>query len=191
MSRLATAVALSLSLLGCDATSRAMRPTGHVAIVGARDAATIVFVRPSGWKGEDRTTILDEHGRFLGDSLARSYFAVRVPPGENLFVSCSSNTAALRAVVAPGRIYFVEVSPKPGFFGTRFSLVAVHPGAPSWKLLDSWITESTAYVPDESAGQAMSRAHGDEACVREARAVLDGYSESDLRARTLLPDEGR
>jgi hypothetical protein len=193
MTRIATFIALTLSLwlFACNATSTAMRPIGHVAVVGAPDAATIVFVRPSGWKGEDRTTILDEHGRFLGDSLASSYFAVRVPPGENVFVSCSSNTAALRAIVAPKKIYFVEVSPRLGLFATRFALLAVHPGAPSGKRLDRWMTESAAYVPDEQAGQAMSRAHGNEGCFRRARAVLDDYSEADLRARTLLPDDGR
>jgi hypothetical protein len=178
----------ALLMTACNATSTSMHHAGHGAIVGAPNAATVVFVRPSEYKGEDKTTILDSHGRFLGDSLAGSYFAVRVAPGRNVFVSCAANTSALEANLTAGRIYFVEVSVKPGFMHTRFHLLAVRPGAPSWKKLDTWMTESAAFLPDEQAGQ---RGLSSTACARGAPELLDDYSPDERRARTLGPRDGR
>ncbi len=165
-----------------------MHLAGHGAIVGAPDAATVVFVRPSEYKGETTTTILDSRGRFLGDALAGAYFAVRVAPGRNVFVSCAANTSALEADLAPGRIYFVEVSANTGFMHTRFHLLAIRPDTPSWKQLDRWMIESSAYLPDERAGQ---RALSSTACARRGAETLDDYSPGDRRARTLTPADGR
>jgi hypothetical protein len=181
-------VSCALPTSACNATSTSMHLGGHGAIVGAPDAATVVFVRPSEYKGENKTTILDSHGRFLGDALAASYFVVRVAPGRSVFVSCATNRSALQADLAAGRIYFVEVSVKPGFLHTRFHLLAIRPDTPSWTKLDTWMTESTAYMPDERAGQ---RGLSSMACAQSAPDLLDDYSPDERRARTLTPADGR
>jgi hypothetical protein len=191
----AFAIAVCLTTFGCDVPSRVMDPVSHLPIRGASDAATVVFVRPSGFKSEDLTTVIDGHGRFLGEALAQAYFAVRLPPGENVLVSCASNTSVLRATLSPGKIYFVEISSKPGFLSTHFHLLAIRPDTRSWSRLDRWMTESAALVPNELAGQralaSSSRADEVARCLRGHREELDGYGPDELRARTLGPDDGR
>lgn len=186
--------ALVLGMLGCNATSTSMVRTSHFAILGARDAATVVFVRPSSYKGEITATITDARGRFLGDSLAESYFVVRVPPGENVFISCTENTSALRATLAPGKIYFVEVASKYALFGARIHLLAIGPTSRAWRNLDTWMTESVAYATDEPAGQAVlaARPRGMLAdCIARGEDRLRAYSAEELDARTLGPGDGR
>ena len=188
-------LAVAVSTVGCNAKSPLMVPTSHFPIRGSSDAATLVIVRPSGFKGEDLTTIIDGHGRFLGEGIAQAYFAVRLPPGENVLVSCASNTSVLKATLSPGRIYFVEISSELGFLTTYFHLLAIRPGRESWSRLDRWMTASAAFVPDEPAGQrtlaSSSRADQIAQCLRRVRLELEAYGPEELRAHTLGPDDGR
>ncbi|AKU95356.1 hypothetical protein AKJ09_02020 [Labilithrix luteola] len=190
------ALVLLLTGSGCSATSKYMTPSpaGPASLAAAGDMATVVFIRPSGFAGSQRATVLDGQGRFLGDSLPESYFAVKVPPGEHVFISWAENTGALRATLAAGKVYFVEVSPKMGAFSARVHLLAITPRASSWKKLDEWIAESKAYVPDEVHGQAYlaSRKNDVAERIRRANEALNkDYSRDELDERTLLPTDSR
>src|SRR5262249_19140836 len=86
----------ALALLGCSASSKYMiEPHGLVNLQPPFDKAVVVFVRPSGFARAMSTTILEDNGRFLGDSLPESYFAVLEPPGPHVFIAWAENTAAL------------------------------------------------------------------------------------------------
>lgn len=184
---------IATSAMGCSATSKYMTPAGHAPIAGAPDAATVVFVRPSGYAGNIRATILDNKGRFLGDSLPSSYFAVKVPPGEHVFISWAENTGALRANLAAGKIYFIEVAPKMGALSARVHLLAITPRSSSWKKLDEWMSESHAYVPDEPRGQGYltSRDRDVAERIRRGNEALGSYTRDEISERTLTPEDGR
>src|SRR4051812_454101 len=95
---------LALAVTGCTASSKYMRelPPGS-APQPSPEAATVIFVRHSGLGGAIRTTIIDEHGDFVGDSLAHAAFARKYPPGRHLFVAWAENTDVLQADLAAGK----------------------------------------------------------------------------------------
>jgi hypothetical protein len=184
---------LALALAGC-ASSEYMHevPPGR-AIAAAPDRATVVFVRPSGFGFAIKTTILDEHGGFVGESLPQSQFAVSLPPGKHLFIAWAENTGALQADLAPGKTYYVEVSPKMGALSARVHLLAIAPRTKSWEKLSEWLRESKAYDPDQTAGQAyLASRQGDvQERLRRANDAIASYDASELADRTLNPGDGR
>src|SRR4051794_19585435 len=94
---LATAAVAAAALTGCTFAAPHMRPAASRAIVADPAAATVVFVRPSFLGAAITSVIATSQGRFLGESQAKSYFVVKLPPGEHLLVSWSESTPALRA----------------------------------------------------------------------------------------------
>jgi hypothetical protein len=187
-------VFLALGNAGCTASSKYMlqAPKGS-GIQRSPDMATVVFVRPSGYAAAVKTTILDTHGRFLGDALPSAYFAVKVPPGQHVFLSWAENTAALRATLEANKIYFVEVSSKMGAFSPRMHLLAIAPRKESWSKLDSWLGDCEAYSVDERAGQAYLRERTADTTERIERAkeALTKYSAEELDDRTILASDAR
>lgn len=184
---------LAIASTGCTASSKYMLQAPKGPIERSAEMATVVFVRPSSYASAMRTTILDARGRFLGDSLGSSYFAVKVPPGEHVFIAWAENTAALRATLAPQRVYFVEVSSKMGAFSARMHLLAIAPRKKSWQKVDKWLAESDAYTVDEAAGQAYLRGRAEDTSERIERAkeTLTKYDASELDDRTLTANDGR
>ena len=98
--------ALLAGASGCTATSNYMiQPQMPVPLVAPPDAALVVFLRPSGYGSAVATTILDDRGAFLGDSIGGTEFAVALPPGQHVFLAWAENTAPLRAELLPSRVY--------------------------------------------------------------------------------------
>ena len=192
---LATMVVGGLALLstGCTATSDYMyEANAPQALMATPADAVVVFVRPSGFARAMGTTILDGRGRFLGDSLPETYFAVHMPPGEHVFIAWAENTAALRASLLPGRTYYVEVAPKMGALSARMHLLAITPRAESWGQLQGWMAESQQIIPNERAGQAYLASRRDDVAERLHRAseILREYDAGELAERTLSPGDG-
>src|SRR5262245_778849 len=184
--------ALAVATIGCRARSDLMRPGVPAAISAAPDAATVVFVRPSGFAGGIVTTILDGRGRFLGDSEAESHFVVRLPPGDHVFVSWSEGTPALKASLGAGRVYFVEVAPKVGAWSARVQLLALTPRSENWAAVPGWLRETKLLVADEAAARARMAERADDLqdALRSGVEELRGYDREDLAARTLRAEDG-
>jgi hypothetical protein len=180
-------------LVGCTATSKYMRPvTGAAPLQAPRGQALVVFVRPSSFGGAVKFTVLESDGRFLGDSLPSSHFGVAVPPGQHVFLVWAENTAALKADLVGGRVYYVEVSATLGFGSARAHLLAIHPGTEKWNKLSGWLAETKRLQPDIAAGQAYldSRAADRADRIRRAMENLSEYDQSELAERTLGPGDG-
>ncbi len=118
-----------------------------------RDAAVLVFVRPSGAAPLAMPAIVDERGRYLGTTVAASYFAATLPPGDHTFALCTTDGAVLRAHLAPGKRYFVEVTVSQ-LFTTTGRLAPIRPRSEHWGDLTRWYVEKKHLVADEAAGQA-------------------------------------
>ncbi|WP_394835405.1 DUF2846 domain-containing protein [Pendulispora rubella] len=178
--------------VGCSAHSDYMQ-AGTPPAPPTAEAATVVFIRPSGYAGGQLMTVLDANGRFLGDSLPKSYFSVKVPPGEHVFVVWGENTGALRANVVGGKTYYVEVSTKLGMMSARVHLLALTPRHENWKELPEWLKESKPLSPNEAAGQAYlaKRQEAAQERIRRAREILTEYDANELAARTILPQDGQ
>ena len=89
---------------GCASSVRNMAEvTPAQRLVAPGDQALVVFVRPSKYAYGVSANILDEQGRFLGDTPAKGHFAVALPPGRHMLVVWAENTDALDVELAPGR----------------------------------------------------------------------------------------
>jgi hypothetical protein len=159
----------------------------------AADQATVVFVRPSSFGGGLKQTILDGKGRFLGEALPSSRFSVTLPPGEHTFIVWAENTSAVKANLAAGKIYFVEVSLSMGALSARADLVPVKPGSEAWGKLEGWLADTDAFDPDASGGQAYlaGRKEDVDERIKRAREHLANYDAEDLTAHTLGPQDGK
>ena len=191
----AATVLVSAALGGCNTgtspymTAAPPSPTADV----ATDTATVVFVRPSQFGGADRVTIMDGKGRFLGDTLPGTYFAVKMPAGEHVFVSWGENTSAIKATVAAGKTYYVEAY-GPGGSGTpRLALRAVTLNSPSWGQVDGWLANGRPLAPDEAKGQAylQAEAAGVASAIARGNKVMADCSPTQLPEHTLSAEDGK
>jgi hypothetical protein len=130
--------------------------------------------------------ISDGRGRFLGDALPASWFEVRLEPGYHLFVASGENTAALRAWLAPGRTYFVEVASRMGWFSPRVQLLAIAPRFERWQEREAWIARSEGHI---TVSRTMEPEDLRDLARRGAERIAD-YAPSELDERTLLPSDG-
>ncbi|HEY4106463.1 MAG TPA: hypothetical protein VGM44_21330 [Polyangiaceae bacterium] len=191
--RVGVVLALGVLAAGCTATSQYMHaPSAPVPTIAPPNAAVVVFLRPSHYGEGVLTTILDDRGAFMGDSIGGTEFSVILPPGPHVFLSWAENTAPLQATLLPGRVYYVEVSPRMGFWSTRVQLLAITPRSESWKEVDEWMRECSQLVPDAAAGQAYlnGRAAGVAERIRRARERLGGLEADERNERTLNPEDG-
>jgi hypothetical protein len=178
---------------GCRASSDYMRPGSAMPVTRDPGAATVIFIRPSSSASGQQFTVLDSRGRFLGDALAETYFPVKVPPGEHIFLVWGENTAAVRANVAPGKFYYIEVAPRMGLFSARVQLLAITPRSKSWKDLLTWMHDSEMMMPIEPAGQyyLQSRQEDTAERIRRAQKILTEYDAEELEERTIRPEDGQ
>jgi hypothetical protein len=142
------ALAYSVALLlaaGCGGSPSMVEVAVPLPNLPRPGTAMVVFVQPSSYAEQDRFPIFDHAGQFLGDSLPVSWFAAELAPGEYAFFAEGENTAAARAALAADRTYFIEVSPKAGWFRRRVHLLPITPRAATWDLREEWLAESRGH----------------------------------------------
>lgn len=183
---------LSLATLGCGVSSKYMTKLEVPQAVAVDPAtATVVFIRPSSYGGGAKHVILDSKGRFLGECWGETYFVVKVPAGEHMFISWGEGTPALKATVEAGKVYYVEVGVTMGAWSARARLFAMGPQRENWAELPEWLQNSTMLAPNEAAGQAYVQ--GDEDTAEVIQKGVKNYAEYDAEAiqkRTLLAADG-
>jgi hypothetical protein len=184
--------ALGLALAGCAGSSQYMKEVmAPQPITAPADRASVVFVRPSGLGFAVNYTIVDHHGQWVGDSVAESQFAVTLPPGEYLFVAWAGNTAALKATLAPGRVYYVEVIPVMGAFVPMMKLEALTPRHSDWPNVPKWLKETKTLEPLPAGAASIQAKQADVLeHVASARENWQGYSAEEKQERTLRPEDG-
>ena len=180
---------------GCGtATSPYMRPmAGPEPTAAPPNKARVVFVRPSGGARGVLFTIIDERGYFLGDSTAGGRFSVFLDPGDHYFIVWTETTETVKASLAPGRTYFVEVRPKIGMWKARASLWAVNRQSGLMQSIPSYLADTTVTTPDFAAGQAYLNSLGNELpnAAKEGIETYNGYSPDEKGDVTLLPEDGQ
>ena len=181
-----------LAAMGCAGSSDYMADVKSPAALAApADKAGVVFVRPSGLGFAINFAVLDQNGTWIGDAVAKAHFAVMLPPGDYMFVGWAENTAALKATVAAGRLYYVQVVPTMGFGSAHVRLEALTPRSADWSQLNTWLGE-TKRLESLPAGVAHIQERHEDAMKRvaSARENWDGYSAEDKELRTLRVGDG-
>ena len=158
---------------------------------GPEDRARVVFMRPSHFNHVEKLLIVDGAGRYLGDSLAESYFTADVEPGTQMFVGVGAKAAPVDAMLEAGKTYYVLVRPHAHM--TRRTTFELLRALPERDPIDTWLRESTRYEADTAAGQAWldSKDHQLQPRLLEASKRLWHMQESKRRQRTLLAADGR
>lgn len=200
--RLLTALASGAALFalgsaGCEVKSPYMMVLDPKQAFGpSKDMATVVFLRPDNNEAGQLVTIVDEHHGFVGDSLAQTYFAVKLPPGGRNFYTLSrdAGTDALRTDLAAGRVYFVYISlgtDRSGA-GQAANLSALTPRAREWPLLSTWLAKSKqlAVAPASGTLEGTSRYPDIDARINNATAAMRVASPAELELRTIRPEDG-
>lgn len=192
MVRRALLLVFALFALASCASSRMVQVAAPQSIGPLAEQAVIVFVRPSSFGAALTPTILSSDGRFLGDADPSSHFAVAVPPGEHFFLVWGENTGPLRARVQKGRVYYVEVSMKPGWWTARVHLLAITPRTEQWHRVRDWLAETKQTVPRGAEGQAYldGRASDVAERIKRAKEAFAGMDPEEQEARTLYPNDG-
>jgi len=191
--RRARLLLLAVFAAGCAARSSYMVETTVTSaqIQPSAEMAVVTFIRPSRYALLMSPAILDENAHFLGACEARSRFSVAMRPGHHVFVVWAENADAIVADLAPGKHYFVEVSPTEGWTSARVHLIALTPHGKKWRGLAGWLRRTTTLVPS-AAGETYIESRKDAARERVRRAMehLRDYDAVDLEKRTLHPDDG-
>jgi hypothetical protein len=168
-------------------------PPPHDPLKPLPGTAVVVFIRPSLLAGDVKLTVMDQNGRFLGQSQARSHFAVPVAPGKRVFMIHDKNVAALQAELVAGKTYFVEVAVQPGSTATpEAQLLAITPRSASWNERETWLNATDRLQSDFASGQAWveARAQDTPRKLKKGLERLAKYSKSELAERTLQPGDG-
>lgn len=193
-SRLALSAA-ALLLGGCIASTEAMQPLDRpLDLQPTPERATVVFIRPSIGARETIITIVDEAGRYLGDSSANGCFAARVLPGEHTFIGFADNLGIIDASLEAGLTYFVQIAVPVGALSPRVRLFPIKKESPDMRAVDEWLAECHPFAIDAAKGQARLDADPDlnlEQKLRDAKEALRRYSQDELDARTLERHDGR
>ena len=189
MSKLFSVCMLAVPLLsGCAASSEAMGEIGYAQLPRPRPGyALVVFVRPSGFAAGDLYHVFSDRYGFLGDAQAETWFSAEIPAGQHVFCASGGGVSALRASQAPGRSYFVEVSSRYGFWGSRVHLVAIAPRFDNWASREQWLSENEAYVLVDRAAVDHDNIAS---VIGECQKRLGDYSSDELDQRTLGPGDG-
>jgi hypothetical protein len=140
----------ALALGGCAGHSDFMIkvPQGTAAIAPTSNNATVVFIRDSGIGFAVNFSIIDNAGNLLGDSVAKTHFALQLPPGRYFFFARGGeNTDAVQADVAPGHLYYVRVVPHLGVWLARVELDPVKPSDKEWRSLPAWLAQTERLTP--------------------------------------------
>lgn len=183
---------VALHCVGCGGSSKFMAKVPTTASISApADKASVVFVRPSGLGFLVKMSILDQQARWLGDAVAKAHFAVELPPGEYMFVGWAENTAALKATLAPGKVYYVKVEPKMGLGSARVDLEALTARHPEWAEVQGWLGTTKRLMPLPTGVAYIEKRRRDaDKRVRSARENWNEYTPADKDLRTLRPEDG-
>ena len=127
-------------------------------------SAVITFLRYENVFKDHRYDVWDDTG-YLGTLVGNQYFSVRVTPGAHTFIAKAQNYAVLKADVAVGKHYYVEMVPDMLGFQPLVRLLPVDPDKDGKKIkgirkltqlaLNASALEAPAVKPRIQAGSAL------------------------------------
>ncbi|QWP77293.1 hypothetical protein J5226_02480 [Lysobacter sp. K5869] len=128
--------------------------------------ALLVFVRAAFVGGGIASTVYDapdDATRFLGALIFKQKMAVQMEPGEHRLMVVSENADFVDVKLDADKTYYLLVSPRPGVWKARFSLLPIHNRADAkYNLLGEdfkkWM-EKTEYVTPTPAAAAWYEEH--------------------------------
>lgn len=193
--------ALVLALIASPAFARAgfMAPAVDQAPKPAEGKAMVVFMRPSMYGGAIASTVYeasDTATTFLGGVDPHQKLAYQVDPGFHRFMVVAENADFVDANLEAGKTYYVLVSPRPGLWKARFSLIPILPREDAgYSTLKPDFTQwqaKTTFVEPTPAAQGWYEQH--KADIEEKKAsYLEKWNRmapNDKAELTIAPTDG-
>lgn len=184
----------SLSFFACEATTDYMFKSDKPAAMKlSSQKSRVIFIRPGRWGKNAAPAIIDQNGKYLGESLHNSYFISEFNPGNYIFTAWWAKTNSIKATLKAGKTYYVKVYVIPGGREGQFNLFPVKKGSPEWKAKEKWMTDNPYYIPDLAGGQKMLDKTGKSSInsmIEKGKKSFDEYSDKEKARRSLLPEDG-
>lgn len=190
---------LGLAVGGAQARSKKMVEAEEQAPTPAADKAMVVSLRNSFVGSAIQSSIyeVDESGqRFLGIVSNKTRIAIEVEPGAHRFLVIAENADFLESNLLAGKTYYVLISPRPGAWKTRFSLLPIRSDASAKHNVHSkdfakWMKKTTRVEIGPEAEAWYSK---NAASVAEKRSEYlekwNAQPESHRAELTLRPEDG-
>lgn len=183
---------------GCASTKMTVKSDQQVA-APASDSAQIVFMRSSFVGSAIQASIFDVTSGdpiFIGILSNATKLAYEVQPGEHVFMVVSEAADFMEANMLGGKTYFAMVTPRMGAWKARFSMYPVRNGGPgefqySSERFQDWLSE-TKFVVNTPESESWFEENLSSIKTKQADywKVWKEKTESDLKERTLNPDDG-
>jgi hypothetical protein len=133
------------------AKPKLMAPAAEQDPKPAEGKALVVFMRSSFVGSMIASSVYDAPDggdTFLGVVNNKDKLAVQMEPGEHRFMVIAENADFLDAKLEAGKTYYVLISPRPGAWKARFSLLPIHNKADAERNLQSedfkkWMAATT------------------------------------------------
>jgi hypothetical protein len=112
--------------------------------------ALVNFVRPSysGYVGAT-TKIWDSDKLIIISDRGEEWYQYECEPGKHLFVSWSEYKSPVEAELLPGRVYYIVLRKRLGFFRLRIHQVPVNKEHPLWEQVLGWQQSLPSYAFDQ------------------------------------------
>jgi hypothetical protein len=191
---------LLLTAAGCTITSSAMRPVdpSHAINVPAAGEAVVIFMRPSRVGGAIQSSVFDvtqpsnRSDKLVGIVSAGTKVAYATVPGEHLFMVIGENADFMAARLAAGKTYYVLVTPRMGWWKSRFSLVPIHKTELNGGDFTEWRDDTTLVENTEESAQW---AQANWASIQDKKVDYlrkwNGKPQSERDEQTLYAEDGQ
>lgn len=168
----------------------AKAPTDAWSAADAPGVAKVVFYRPSSYAFRENFRIVDHAGRFVGESVADSYFVVKPPAGEYVFILGDEDIDVLYANLAPGFTYYVRVVPVIGSFAVKAQLRPVRQNDSEWRRLGNDLRRTQLSPMFEKGQTAVDHDTGLHARIDRAKKMWAAFSPEERPGHSLGASDG-
>jgi len=182
------------AMIGCSASSKFMKKESADSIKASGGTSKVIFYRVSSLAKGIAPVIITSEGKYLGEALPKSQYAVTLPAGKYTFTAWSEATHTMKANLKAGKTYFVRVGVNMGAWSARFNPVPVKPGTEDWKIMEKDIKKCEYYSVDFEGGQKKmvdSRKPEDvKSVIAKGEKRWSEYPAEEQKERTLNPEDG-
>ena len=112
--------------------------------------AIVNFIRPSSFGKGAQVTVWD-NDKLIGIATGKMGFQYECDPGKHLFISWSEYKSPVEAELLPGRVYYIVLRTRMGWWRARIHQVPVNPHHELWSSALTWQKTLPNYAPDPAA----------------------------------------
>ena len=194
LNRNVTFVLFFILLTGCASSRMKPVPEAQAPYVLPAGETQIVFMRPSYVGGAIQSSVFDvtdNKDELVGIVSAGTKVRFVTQPGEHLFMVIGESADFMRAYVGPGKTYYALVTPRFGFWKSRFSLKPVRRAELDGDTFKGW-DKATTFVENTEQSRQWARENWHSISTKKAEYLHKWAAKSPAAKAevTLTVDDG-